>query len=133
MEKELFKICGIALLCVAFLVVTKELKGGYPWAVRAVGVILVASLLVINIDGLKNEMNTFLRLGSASEYIAIMLKCLGISFLVKICSDICRDCGEGSLAFGIESAGKLCVIYMCLPLISDMLGYAEEILGMGDI
>ena len=133
MEKELFKICGIALLCVAFLVVTKELKGGYPWAVRAVGVILVASLLVINIDGLKNEMNTFLRLGSASEYIAIMLKCLGISFLVKTCSDICRDCGEGSLAFGIESAGKLCVIYMCLPLISDMLGYAEEILGMGEI
>lgn len=133
MEKELFKICGIALLCVAFLVVTKELKGGYPWAVRAVGVIFIGSLLVINIDGLKNELDTFLKLGNSSEYIAIMLKSLGISFLVKICSDICRDCGEGSLAFGIESAGKLCVIYMCLPLISDMLGCANEILDMGDI
>ena len=133
MEKELFKICGIALLCVAFLVVTKELKGGYPWAVRAVGVILIGSLLIINIDGIKNELDTFFRLGNSSEYITIMLKCLGISFLVKICSDICKDCGEGSLAFGIESAGKICVVYMCIPLISDILGYAEQILSMGDI
>ena len=51
---------------------------------------------------------------------------------MKVCSDICKDCGEGSLAFGVESAGKLCVVYMCLPLVADILGYAGKILSLGE-
>lgn len=131
MEKELIKICGIALLCAAFLMITKELKSGYPWAVRAVGIIFIAGVLVINIGGLKNDIDGIFNLG-ATEYISVMLKSLGISFLVKVCSDICKDCGEGSLAFGVESAGKLCVVYMCLPLVADILGYAGKILSLGE-
>lgn len=133
MEKELLKICGLAILCVALLLIAKELRGGLPWAIRIAGVILIAGVLVLSLDGAKEGLNGLIDAEGISEYTAVMLKALGISFLVKICSDICRDCGEGSIAFGVESAGKLCIIYMCIPLISDIIGYAGEILDFGDV
>ena len=133
MENELLKICGIAILCVTLLLISRELKGSFLWAVRIVGIILIAGVLVLSLDGVRQELRIFTDLGSISEYVTVMIKALGISFLVKICSDICRDCGEGSLAFGVESAGKVSIIYMCIPLISDIVRYAAEILDFGEV
>ena len=133
MENELLKICGIAILCVALLLISRELKGSFLWAIRVVGIILIMGVLTLNIDGAGQELTLLTASGGISEYAAVMLKALGISLLVKICADICRDCGEGSLAFGVESAGKVSIIYMCIPLISDIMRYAAEILDFGDV
>ena len=133
MEAEFLKICGIAILCTTVILFLKELKTTVPWGIRVGGIVLIGSILVVSIDNISNELFSKLEMGEISEYIGIMLKVLGISFLVKLCSDICRDCGEGSLAFGVESAGKICILYMSLPIISDILEYAEDILSLGDV
>lgn len=133
MENILLKICGISVLCVAVILVIRELKGSLAWGIKVGGIILVAGMIVADAGGFLDRASAFLGESRISEYTSVMLKALGVSFLVKICSDICRESGEGSIAFGVESAGKLCVLYMCLPFIKDVIKYAEEFLKLGDL
>ena len=59
-----------------------------------------------------------------------MMKALGVTLISKLCSDICRDCGDTSLANGIDGVGRAVILSMCIPVISEILGYATEILSM---
>jgi stage III sporulation protein AD len=58
-----------------------------------------------------------------------MLKGLGVALLGRLCSDICRDCGEQTLASGIESVGRIVIFSLSLPMMSDVLALAGEMLG----
>jgi len=53
---------------------------------------------------------------SGSEYLAILLKGLGICYLTQLASDVCKDSGEGSLAVQAETAGKTALLIIALPL-----------------
>lgn len=133
MENILLKICGISVLCVAVILVIRELRGSFSWGVRVGGIILIAGMIAADVGGILDEASSFLGGSRISEYTSVMLKALGVSFLVKICSDICRESGEGGIAFGVESAGKLCILYMCFPFIRDVIKYAEEFLRLGEL
>ena len=133
METQLVKICGIAILCVAVIMVMREIKSGFPWAAKLGGIVLVCGIILLNIGEIKSNFVLFEGNVYISEYIAVMLKAFGIAFLVRVCSDVCRECGEGSIAFSVESAGKLCILYMCIPIIKDIFGYLVDILELGEI
>ena len=66
--------------------------------------------------------------GSMGRYTEIMLKGLGISVLCRICSDVCRDCGENTVAAAVESAGRLTMVVLPLPLASELVEYAVELI-----
>ena len=52
--------------------------------------------------------------------------------ICKLCADICRDCGESSLASGIEGAGRIAIISLCIPVIGELMRLALKILEMGE-
>lgn len=64
-----------------------------------------------------------------SVYITTMLKGLGVAFLSEICAGICRDFGKSTLADGVELAGKLEIVLLCVPMITKIVGTASELLG----
>ena len=131
MEAQLIKICGIAILATVLIIVTREVKSGFSWALKIGAVVLMGSFILLCIKELKGGMEFFSGVEYLSEHIALLLRAFGIAFLVKICSDVCRECGEGSLAFGVESAGKLCILYMCIPIMQDIFEYLSDILELG--
>lgn len=57
----------------------------------------------------------------------LLLSSLGISLLTELCAGIARDCGEGSLAACVETAGRLEILLLSLPLIRQVL---ETALGL---
>ena len=63
-------------------------------------------------------------------YSRVLIKTLGLALLTKICSDICRDCGEGTLASCVELCGKLAILLLCIPMIGELMDYAKKILGV---
>ena len=132
MEAQLIKICGAAILCVAVIVIMKELKAGIAWGVKIAGIVLIFGILAYGLGEAMEEFGVLWESVYISEYISVMLKAFGIALLVKICSDICKDCGEGSLAFGIESAGKLCVLCACIPMIIKIIECVKDIFALGE-
>lgn len=65
---------------------------------------------------------------SAAEYIKLMMKVLGITLIAQFTSDICRDAGENTLASQTETAAKIIVILMVLPLFETVLNIITGLL-----
>ena len=58
---------------------------------------------------------------TAASYIKLMMKVLGIVLITQFTADLCRDCGENALASQTETAAKIIVISMILPLFETVI------------
>ncbi len=58
---------------------------------------------------------------TAASYIKLMMKVLGIVLITQFTADLCRDCGEHSLASQTETAAKIIVVSMILPLFETVI------------
>ena len=62
------------------------------------------------------------------EYMEIILKTLAIAYMTQISGELCRECGENSIAFGIETVGKIEIVVLSLPLINNVITMSKEFL-----
>ena len=125
------KLCMVALLMLASTTVIKQWKADFLPLVRIGAVVLFGILLLSSIEPLLTFFSDLSTRAGASQYVEIILKGLGIVILTQICSDICKDNGEGTLAGNIETVGKLELLLLCIPLIEEILGTAERLFEMG--
>ena len=49
-------------------------------------------------------------IGLDNEYVLIILKIVGISYVAEFASDVCKDCGYGAMSNQIQTVGKLTVL-----------------------
>ncbi len=63
------------------------------------------------------------------DFSMILFKSAGICFLCSVASEMCRDCGEATLASKIELAGKCTLITFSLPLIKTVFEYAKTFIS----
>lgn len=63
-------------------------------------------------------------------YIKILLKIVGIAYVCQFSGDICRDLGSQALGSQIESAGKLAVLIVGIPVIQGLLDTMKELLSL---
>ena len=133
---DILRVCGIAVLCVVVLMVLSRLGSlGAGSAVRIGGAVLIFGIFIMilrdNLETLEGVVSSVSRDSSyISRAFGLMLKALGIALLCKLCSDICRDCGESTLATGVEGVGRAAIFSLCLPIISEIIEYASKVLSM---
>ena len=63
-----------------------------------------------------------------SEYINVLLKALGVSFVSRVCSNICLELGRSTVADLFLLAGKLELLLLCLPLAVNIISYVAELI-----
>ncbi len=64
-----------------------------------------------------------------SELFKVLIKALGICYIVNFAGETCRDFGQTSLASKVELAGKIAVTVLTLPLIKGILSTVLELVG----
>ncbi len=129
MDGSLFRICGLAILCLTVGLIVRQIRPELSGLVRIAAAVLIFGTLV---SPLAERLETVIALlgGSGVEvYAQRMLRVLGIAFLTTICANVCRDSGENTLAGGVELAGKLAIVGLSIPLIEEILECATQLLG----
>ncbi len=125
-----YKICALALVIALVVVLVRQ-----AWADGAIGVRLISSVvlcggLVALSLPLINYITELSGMSGLGEYTEVLLKCLGVSLLSGICASVCRDCGENTIAGYAETAGKLEILILSLPLLRKMVETAMSLLEM---
>lgn len=67
-------------------------------------------------------------MNNVHSYITLMLKILGISLIAQFVSDLCRDAGENALASQTETASKIIIHIMTLPLFETVINIVTGLL-----
>ena len=133
MNEDMLKICALAFLCISVCVIIRVVSGAIATAVRMAGIILVLGGVVIMISGVvadaRSIVESFSGNSQITRYWSVMLRALGIAVLCRICTDVCRDCGESAIAGGVETAGKISILALSLPMIEEIIEYARDLLS----
>ncbi|MBE6621887.1 MAG: hypothetical protein E7630_02930 [Ruminococcaceae bacterium] len=125
----LLRLCGVAMIAAAVSLILKKSHPGQAVLVVAAGLLLLLAPLLSPYAAITKELVHLLSGTGFDAYGALMLKALGIGVTVKLAGDLCRSMGEETLAGGLELAGKLEILLLCLPLMRELLALLREVMG----
>ena len=125
---SVLRLCGIGILCLSALMCVKNLRENYSVVLRAaigvlffgIGVSMLSPIISFFISSAKD--------GGFSEYGEVILKALGIVYLVKITSFSASECGETGLARSLENIGRIELLLLSIPLAEKILSASREML-----
>jgi len=131
MRDIFLKICAVAILCAVAGLILRQARSDLSPLLRIGACVLIFGWLIPAAWEAVGEALTLWEGEGMERYATVMLRALGIAILTRICTDICRDCGETGTAGGVEMAGKVAILILCVPLMRELLGYATELLRGG--
>lgn len=119
-----------AVIIVAFLALfVKEVRPDFGLCVTLAGVLFLFYGIFPRISLLIGDIRSFSETsGFRDDYIAAVLKIIGITYLCEFASDICADAGEVSLSKQVETLGKITVAYIALPIVEDVFSLILDLL-----
>ena len=68
-------------------------------------------------------------LGTGENYLAVLLKVIGITYICEFSSSICKDAGYGTIAEQIEILGKLSVMIAGIPILFAVIEQMQSFAG----
>lgn len=84
--------------------------------------------VVSNIDGIFNILDNLTSISKVeSKYLSLILKISGITYLIEFGKNLCIDASESALGTKLEMAGKVMVVTLTLPILTEIL---EQIVGL---
>ena len=126
---ELFKIIGIGLLTLITYIIVKPLKPDVAVFISIIGSVIILMFCIDELTDVIFQINIFVeKAGINSQLFACVLKIVGIGYIVEFSSNLCVDAGNSSLADKISLAGKITILVMSMPIISNLLNIIIEIM-----
>ena len=120
-------IIGIVVTLMALLF--KKTREEFAILISIAGCFIIFSLgirkLTIIIDAV-NKIQDYIDINE--NYIIILIKIIGITFISEISSNICKDCNYSSVASQIELFGKLTILATGMPILLALLETINEFL-----
>lgn len=89
-------------------------------------------IFYVILQKLAEIINNFLNLSSIagfdSNIITLLLKVVGISYIIEFGADIAEDSGFGSIASKIVLAGKVIIIGLAFPIVLKLIELIKDLL-----
>ena len=130
MNLTIYTLIAIALISLALIMLLKQYRPELALLAS------VASALILLIYGVakSGEIISAVRAmteqaGIDEQNVMLVLKALGICYIVQIAKDICADSGQTALADRIDFIGKVTVVAMSLPMLTQILGIVTQLLA----
>ena len=126
--ENLFRVAGLSLIgCFLILLLKKELPVyAFLLGCGIAGVILV--YLITLLEEARREVSNWLSDWSVDGALVLCLfKVCLTSVVTRIASELCRDAGQGSLAYVTELFGTLSALIMALPVFRSLLKTVVEL------
>ena len=123
----IFEIFGFAFLFATSVFILKAL--GWKGA-PLVTVCAIVGLLSFFFERLEPVLEIFKLIkeeGEASEAVECVLKIIGIGYVSGICSDICRELGETSIASAVSFVARIESLAIVSPMIIEILTLGMEL------
>lgn len=125
---DIVRIVGVGLItCVAVLLV-RQVKPDVAALIGLAGGIIIVFMIVDSVssifDGIKSVIE---KTGVSSSLFSLVLKIVGVGYLTEFAGNICSDCGQSGLADKILLGGKVIILAMSMPIITNII---EIIVGL---
>lgn len=128
------EITALIVLCIITALLALSLRGQRPEFAMLLslgcGVFVLLNLLGQMKGILSGLERVMAGISGQSDLTGIILKALGICIVAELGSQCCRDAGEAAIAAKVELAAKTALVLMCMPVFTQLLETAGELLRL---
>ena len=127
----IFQLVGIAFVTAVAALILKGTKPELAFAVTIAGSII---LLLFIFEVFRDSISIFGEIadgtGIDSALVKILLKMVGIGYLVEFSAGILNDFGQNSVADKLVFCGKIVVLVLAIPILESVLGLIVNLLEL---
>ena len=118
---DIFKIIGVGLIGGILSMTVKQYKKEYA---LLVALATVTVILFFTLDTLETAISQISLIteksGVDTRYFTAVMKVVGVAYITQFGAEILRD-GEGAIALKVELAGKVFILGLTLPIVTEFL------------
>lgn len=119
---DIIKIIGIGFTAAIISNIMKEYKKEYALYCVLIGCTIIFLFSLDTLESVVLFIKKFKNINACGiPFIEVLLKTTGIAILIEYSVSICKDMGENSIANKIDFGGKLLIISLTIPVISESL------------
>ena len=125
---ELLKIVGIGVIICVTIIVVKQVRPEFAAILTILG---SCFMLVYCLKFLVEPFNTLnsiiFKTGIDSELFSIILKIVGVGYLIEFGASICLDTGNTAIAEKVILGGKILILILSIPILTSIF---DVVLGL---
>ena len=126
---DIVKIIGIGLTALIVIIILKQYKPEFTVYVSLITGAIILFMVMDKLEGIINILQTLAnKTGAGSSFLKILLKITGIAILTEFAVSVCKDSGETAVASKIDFGGKIIIISISIPIITELLELIVNIL-----
>ncbi len=126
---DIIKIVGIAFVTLIIVIILRQYKPEFAVYASMLGGAIIILLSLGKLEGIVNLLeNLASKTAINGEFLAILIKITGIAFLTEFATSVCKDSGETAIANKVDLGGKIIIIAISIPIISQLLETVIKIL-----
>ena len=126
---ELLKVLILGVIVSIVSLFLKQIKPEYSLICLIVGGVLILVYLLKYVGDVLGFFHEVVdKTGISQELFTVMLKIIGLGYLVEFSSGVCRDCGNNSIADKVVLAGKLMIFLVSLPIITKLFNMVLDLI-----
>ncbi|MHC1694314.1 MAG: SpoIIIAC/SpoIIIAD family protein [Eubacteriales bacterium] len=126
---EVVSVAGAAIFASVVCLTLKAFKSEYALLAGAAAIVIILASAVAQALPVVQYLSNLADRAGISDYFKILVKAAGIAVLCSCAADICRGAGESGIASAVETAGRLSILVMSLPVLKSILSLGAELLG----
>ena len=125
---NILQIVSFAIVAAILALLVKEHKPLFASFILVIAGLLILYSIITQLAGLISYVAKLAeRTSMDANFMKIIIKMIGISYLAEIGAQIIRDTGQESLAQKIELSAKVILLYLALPIVTTVI---EKIIAM---
>ena len=119
---EIIKVAFIGLAGVVLAVFFKTQKPDFAVFISLVTMLIIAVFIIGRMKVVADLLEKINRLtGSNGEYIKIIIKMIGVTYVAEFTSGICKDCYNAAVSTFVEIFARLSIIIISMPVMMSLL------------
>ena len=119
--ETIIRILLTVIICSAAVIIISRYIPEYAPFAQIAALIAVFISITGAAESIITYISDFISSGAIdSTYAVIVFKALGVAIIAQFGAELCRDCGNSALAFSLETAAKIIILSMSLPMLKNL-------------
>lgn len=119
---EIFRIIGVGIITAITALVVRQVKPEISVIISITGGILMLILIANSLTSVFETFNSVIeKSGLTKGLFSTILKIVGVGYIAEFSASLCQDAGANSVADKILLGGKIVILVLALPIVTNII------------
>lgn len=127
---DIYKLVALSIVAVILITILKSVKkDDFALIVTIITAVILFTLMLVKLESITALLESLVeKSGINKDYLTLLLKVTGISYVIELATNICKDAGNSAVASKVEMLGKISIVVLTIPILTSVISTVLNIL-----